>query len=94
MSKPTVLVTVCDGTADYVTTGEVNVVLVDYSHLEATTTFPDELDTVLGEIASLPDEMRCKRSVHKIVQGLRTKAKQRLLEGPVYDDEVPEGDAR
>lgn len=94
MSKPTVLVTVCDGTADYVTFGDVNVVLVDYGRLEATTTFPDELDTVLSEVASLPDEIRSKRAVHKIVQGLRTKARQRLLQGPVHDDDVPEGDAR
>jgi hypothetical protein len=53
-AKAAVLITVLDGTADYIAVGQVSVVVVDFDRHERDSAFPDDLDHDIRAVQALP----------------------------------------
>lgn len=55
MTVTAVLITVLEGTTDYCTNGDVQVVLIDFDAHNLNVSFPDDVDADIDKLRTLPD---------------------------------------
>lgn len=81
-----ILVTVQDGTADYVDDGEVEVVIVDFDALDPDTTFPEDINVLIQKVFRLPHTIPWRAGVIKRLNEVKTKCKRSIEKGDTYAD--------
>lgn len=90
MSDAIVLVTVQNGTVDYVTQGSSRVVLVNFDEFDEDRTFPEDVDEVIEQVLALPSTIPWRGGVIKRLQQVRAACKKSLHTASTYDEpELP-----
>lgn len=73
-----VLITVENGTADYVTAGDVHVVMVDFDHLAKPDTFIEDIDLAIDQVRDLTADVPWRGGVLRRLSELRKQRKEEL----------------
>lgn len=85
---PAVLITVVDGTTDYCTEGDVQVVLVDFDRHDLNTSFPDDVERDIAMVRALPDMPWATETIRRLAK-VRNAISTGIRSEPPPPEEIP-----
>lgn len=84
--EPTILVTFDGETFDYVTTGNVKVVVIEYDKIVPGVTYPDDVDDLMAQVHDLPETINWRKETLRRLARLKKECERELLREPDHEE--------
>lgn len=74
-----VIVTIQNGTVDYVTDGDVSIAVIDFDSLDPDTCFPEDVDELIEQVLAMPQTIPWRGGVIKRLASIKKECGKNMV---------------